>query len=260
MTSEVMGNVKISIVTITYNNYSELVETLNSVPKMDGLESCVINGGTCEQTKSYLNNEFKGIHISEPDDGIADAFNKGVKLSNGHFVMFLNSGDKLIQPDYIRTLLKDFQNKSNLKIIAAGINYVCPLRGEIKILPDIRKLQKPWRVMPFPHPGLIVNRQLFNKYGLFDQTFKIGMDLDWVTRATRNMSLEEITTSETCIVEMDGTGISSQNKFQSLREIARVMRKNNLSPVHGKIYHCYHTSRVVAYYGLSYLKKIFNLK
>ena len=90
----------ISIITVTYNNFDDLERTLNSLKKVDGIEKIVVNGGTCTKTKEYLS-DFDGIAISENDKGISDAFNKGVSHASGDNVMFLNSGDVLLSPDYL---------------------------------------------------------------------------------------------------------------------------------------------------------------
>ena len=91
----------ISVITVTYNNYDDLHRTLHSLKNADGIESVVVNGGHCEKTKKLLKN-FDGISISEQDNGISDAFNKGVTHATGENVMFLNSGDILLSPDYLK--------------------------------------------------------------------------------------------------------------------------------------------------------------
>ena len=67
----------ISVITVTYNNYNDLLRTLHSLKNVDDIESVVVNGGDCNKTKKLLSN-YDGIAISEPDKGISDAFNKGV--------------------------------------------------------------------------------------------------------------------------------------------------------------------------------------
>src|SRR6476469_4711224 len=91
----------ISVVTITYNNFSELQKTVESLaPVRDRIEHIVVNGGQCGQTKEYLG-QYECKSISEPDRGISDAFNKGVRMATGSGVVFLNSGDVLIHPEYL---------------------------------------------------------------------------------------------------------------------------------------------------------------
>jgi len=82
----------ISIITITYNNYEGLKRTLSSIPSYNFIESVVVNGGTDKSTLEYLSS-YRGKVINEKDEGIADAFNKGITKSSGDAIMFLNSGD-----------------------------------------------------------------------------------------------------------------------------------------------------------------------
>ena len=99
---------KISVVTITYNNFDELVSTLDSLQdalESNKIESIVVNGGNCQKTKEFLES-YPGKSISEPDDGISDAFNKGILNSSGDYIAVLNSGDLLTYKDYYRDSLK----------------------------------------------------------------------------------------------------------------------------------------------------------
>ena len=68
----------LSIVTITFNNFEDLMHTIESVRDLEHCEHIIINGGNCLKTLAYLKN-FSGISVSEPDQGISDAFNKGIK-------------------------------------------------------------------------------------------------------------------------------------------------------------------------------------
>ena len=94
----------ISVITVTYNNYDDLHRTLHSLKNADGIESVVVNGGNCDKTKKLLNN-YEGIAISEPDKGISDAFNRGIKATTGEFVAVLNSDDFWIRGLDLRTFM-----------------------------------------------------------------------------------------------------------------------------------------------------------
>ena len=93
---------KLLVVTITRNNYDELVKTVNSLALLPKYHLVVINGGECVQTRQFLKSS-NIEHISESDDGIADAFNKGVRLflkNSADYVIFINSGDIVINASY----------------------------------------------------------------------------------------------------------------------------------------------------------------
>ena len=126
----------ISVITVTYNNYDGLQRTLHSLKNVDGIESVVVNGGDCNKTKKLLKN-FDGISISEPDNGISDAFNKGVTHATGENVMFLNSGDVLLSPDYLQEAEKIIDFNPEISFVhsdslfedrLSGIIYMEPLK------------------------------------------------------------------------------------------------------------------------------------
>ncbi|MDO9183788.1 MAG: glycosyltransferase, partial [Bacteriovorax sp.] len=77
---------KLSIVTITYNNFLELKTTLDTISGILNTESVIINGGKCQDTLAFLKEHDELVSRSEPDEGISDAFNKGLKLATGDFI------------------------------------------------------------------------------------------------------------------------------------------------------------------------------
>ena len=100
----------ISLITLTFNNYDQLVDTLNSIPKDKSVESIVVNGGTCQDTFNYLK-DYNGKVINEKDDGISDAFNKGILASTGKYIMIMNSGDILLREEIFQRELKKYWKK-----------------------------------------------------------------------------------------------------------------------------------------------------
>ena len=122
----------ISVITVTYNNFDDLHRTLDSLEKIDGIEKVVVNGGDCAKTKEYLS-DFDGIAISEPDKGISDAFNKGVSLSNGNNVMFLNSGDVLLSPDYLKEAEKIINFNPAISFVHSDLVFEDRISGDIRL-------------------------------------------------------------------------------------------------------------------------------
>ena len=122
----------ISIITVTYNNFDDLHRTLNSLEKIDGIEKVVVNGGKCAKTKEFLS-DFDGIAISEPDKGISDAFNKGVSRASGDNVMFLNSGDVLVSPDYLLEAENIMKFNPEISFVHSDLVFEDRISGDIRL-------------------------------------------------------------------------------------------------------------------------------
>lgn len=212
----------LSIVTITYNNYDELKETLSSIPPSGLVERVVINGGSCNETSRFLSS-FDGIWLSEKDEGIADAFNKGIKNSSGELIMFLNSGDMLISPDYLAEAIEVLKKNSDIGFIHTNVVFEDAAGCDLLLKPPLKNFGFG---MKYLHPGMIVRKKIFNTIGMFDTFFKSSMDFDFILR----MELEGIKgyyINSAGAVRMRGTGVSSIKEWEGIKECLRSMRKNN---------------------------------
>ena len=154
----------LSIITITYNNYNELIKTLGSIPHSNLIESIVINGGDCKDTPEFLKT-YSAKSLSEKDEGIADAFNKGVKLSSGNYVMFLNSGDELVDKSYLENAITILENNQNYGFVHSNLIFIDSNENELYMKPQMKSLG---RGMPFLHPTMVVRKQLFDQIGYFN--------------------------------------------------------------------------------------------
>jgi len=210
----------LSVVTLTFNNYHELIKTINSLKGIDSVESIIVNGGSCIETKKFLEKNNQYVSISEPDYGISDAFNKGVNLSSGKFVTFLNSGDILIDREYYQFAINYLSNNSHINYIYADIELNHKYMGKQIVRPN-RKSGK----TPFPHPSLIVKRSIFNKVGSFDLTLKIAMDYDFMCRLIKERYRGFY--YKKAVVLMDGKGISSNNGLEAVNERILILRRYN---------------------------------
>ncbi len=212
----------ISIVTLTYNNYDELIKTLYSIPDSPLIESVVVNGGNCEKTKKYLET-YSGKSVSEKDDGISDAFNKGVRLSSGSYIMFLNSGDVLLSKNYIEKAIRNFESDPHLSFVHSNIIFSDQSGTELFIKPQMKSLG---RGMPYNHPTMIIKKEVFDKIGEFKKELKYAMDLDLIVRMEKQ-NLRGFYVNDEAVVKMDGSGISVNQEIDSIRECYKILKDEN---------------------------------
>lgn len=251
----------IYIVTVTFNNFEELRKTISSISNLSGIKSIVINGGTCSVTRDFLAKNPGIISISEPDDGIADAFNKGIDLiSDGSSpVMFLNSGDELINPTYLEWAQKKFQSEPDLDFTTSPINISLDYEVITAHPRFITGYNWMWG-MPFPHPGLIVRRKIITEVGGFDKSFRIAMDTDLMARVMTTLpKLPVFTAFKSPSVLMEGTGVSQSNARLALQEDLRVIKKNRLIgpltfPIFSYRISSYIAKRLLPYRLVKYLR------
>lgn len=227
----------IDIITLTFNNHPELLRTLRSL-EGSGVNSIVINGGRDAETNSYLKTK-SFTHVSEPDEGIADAFNKGVRLSQSSIISFLNSGDVLLKRDYYSLCEKHFEDHPDCDFIHANVLFKDRFAGDVVLkpggkLPDV----------PFHHPTLVVRKSLFERIGSFDKRYKSAMDLDFFYRMKEFKVLGHYV--DEIVVEMDGSGISSQNFTLYLKEKFQVALSHKDFTLHS----FYSLSRLVFSFGV----------
>lgn len=167
---------KISIVTINFNNASGLKDTIQSVlaQNYDAIEHVVIDGASTDGSQAVLE-EFRpqlGYALSEPDTGIYNAMNKGVRAATGDYLLFINSGDILIDAEVIA------------KCVALGFDKELIIGDLLFINGEERKIWKPAQLLTFdlfcsmgiPHPTTFIKRELFDKVGLYDEGYKIISD------------------------------------------------------------------------------------
>ncbi len=218
---------KLSIITITFNNYEELVETCNSLKDISiQFEHVIINGGDCSQTKSFLRRYREDqdvVCISEPDKGIYDAFNKGVLNSTGDYISFLNSGDLLNDLTYYEDAIKLIKNEG-LTFVHSGILFDDQKYGKYKLHP--KKGDNPGLGMLYMHPSMVVTRTVFDEVGIFNLNYKIAGDFDWACRLWKKKYSNKFT--KRYPVLMNNRGVSSQNETQALFECRQSLIKNNL--------------------------------
>lgn len=167
---------RLSIITINYNNSSGLEKTIKSVMSQNytDMEYIVIDGGSTDQSVDIIKKYESGIAywISEKDNGIYNALNKGIKVATGDYLLFLNSGDHFYGND---VLLKNEWHLTDFELIAFDIHVFGQGYDQINKHPDKLKFSFLFEET-FAHQSVFIKRDLFDKVGLYDETLKIVSD------------------------------------------------------------------------------------
>lgn len=178
--------IKISIITICFNNLDELKSTIESVDLqlVKPYEHLIIDGSTNKAIKEYLaqNNQptyRRSIH--EKDNGIADAFNKGINHSQGDVLVMLNSADRFFDANTLAIVSRTF--KENPAITWTHSKYQLFRSNKWIIIGKPHHPKKVYRGMrSICHQTMFVKKELYQKYGGYDTSLKIGMDYDFLLR------------------------------------------------------------------------------
>lgn len=189
---------RVTLITATYNSGASIKSCLDSVVSQDydDFEYLIIDGKSSDDTLSIVKDyqqKYSYIKlISEKDQGIYDALNKGVVLSKGDVIGFVHSDDLLASKTVISEIVSTLKNKA-LDGVYGDLEYV---RKE-----DTAKVVRFWRSRSFnskllskgwmpAHPTLFLKKEVYEKYGKFNLTYKISADYDFMLRVLKDDSLK----------------------------------------------------------------------
>lgn len=170
---------KISVITIVFNAVDVIEATIISVlnQRYPELEYIVIDGGSEDGTLKILE-KYRGqidILVSEPDEGISDAFNKGIRLASGQLIGLLNADDRYL-PGALMAAAEAFRGKGvyygRMEVLENG-------RPNGTYYPDHYQLEKD---MTLCHPATFVAAETYEKYGLYRTDFRYAMDYELMLR------------------------------------------------------------------------------
>lgn len=212
---------RVSIVTVARNAAATIGDTMRSVAAQshEDLEHLVIDGGSNDDTVAIALNlaTSRTRLISEPDEGLYDAMNKGVALATGNLIGFLNADDFFCRTDAIALISA---TAANVDAVSASVAIVAAqdparLRRSYPSGPFARWMLR-FGHMP-PHPGFYASRAAFVTVGKFDPTIRIGADFEWMVRFFKGDILRARQIPETIVTVRDG-GLSNSG-FASRRAI-----------------------------------------
>ena len=172
------SHMRLSIITINYNNLEGLKRTYVSVVNQTShdFEWIIIDGGSNDGSKDYIveRQEKLAYWCSEPDKGIYNAMNKGIVHANAEYLLFLNSGDSL----HDENVIKEFNELSNDEDIIAGDIALDGMSDRVLCSPDESKLDFDYmRFNIVRHSAAFFKASLFKTYGLYDESYRIVSDL-----------------------------------------------------------------------------------
>lgn len=231
-------NPKISIITVCYNSGNTIGDTLQSVINQSypNIEYIVIDGVSTDNTLSIINKYKDKIAkiVSEKDNGIYDAINKGIHLATGDIIANINSDDFYIDNNVIADVVATFE-KEKTNTLYADLYYVDAV--------DTNKIVRYWKSKQYkeglflkgwmpPHPTFFVKKEVYQKYGLFDLQFKSAADYEIMLRFVHRFKTS-IAYLPRVIVKMRVGGVSNanlKNRIKANQEDRKAWEVNGLKP------------------------------
>ena len=210
----------LSIITINYNDKIGLCRTVESVHNQSfiGFEHIIIDGDSVDGSKQYIesNKNLFSYWVSEPDKGIYNAMNKGIKAANGKYLYFLNSGDNLNNNKALAKVCDYLQDED---IVYFDINVVGGTKSYIKKCPKNLTFKFLHEDLP-AHQATFFKKDLFSQFGYYDEDLKIVSDWKFLIQAIckHNVSYKYI---EDTFSTYYNDGLSSLKENQGLIKAER---------------------------------------
>lgn len=219
------SQIKVSIITITYNSERTIEETVKSVISQGYpyIEYIIIDGGSSDKTLDILSRYQKHITylVSEKDKGISDAFNKGIHKATGDLIGIINSDDLLL-PDSIVQIVRHYDKnvdvyRGNTVIWNETSQFRC------REIPSMKFPTVPYTIH-VSHQGTFITPRAYQKYGLFDLDFHYAMDLELLCRYYRLGATFKYMDVDVALFRIGGT--TSDKLSKKKKELKSLIIKN----------------------------------
>ncbi len=224
-----------TIITACFNSEKTIIDTINSVLNQSytDYEFLIIDGKSKDKTVEIIESfipkfEEKGIfftYLSEKDNGIYDAWNKGIKLSKGNWISFLGSDDEYL-PNALKSYYYHLQVNPEINYISSQVELINNRKEVLNIIGKKFVWDEVVRDMKIAQVGSFHHKQIFKKVGLFNDNYKIVGDLEFYIRCKNYIKpayFKEVT------ARMLNEGVSNQI-YKALKEALDVKLKHKSSP------------------------------
>ena len=226
---------KISIITVVYNNEKTIKDAMQSVLRQTykNIEYVIIDGKSKDNTVNLIN-EYKeelGYFISEKDNGLYDAMNKGIQATTGDVIGILNSDDLYQDLDVIAAVMERFNDDPELDILYGDLVYV---KSD-----DTSKVVRNWKSKSYynnffedanvpPHPSLFVRSKVYKEAGLFDLQYKLAADYELMLRMFKKHNFKSKYLNR-LIIKMRLGGATNQSFSNIVNQNIEILKawKNN---------------------------------
>ena len=227
---------KISIISVCYNSERTIRSTLESVEnqKYKNIEHLIIDGGSTDKTISIIK-EYPHIKkvISESDEGIYDAMNKGIEIATGDIIGFLNSDDFYANNDVLSSVASTFDLNSSIDACYADLIYTDQV--------NISKVIRYWKSNKFilgsfskgwspPHTTFFVYKSIYKRFGIFNLSYNIASDVELMMRFLEVNKINTEYVPEVWVKMRAGgtTNKNLKNIVTQNKEILHALKSHNL--------------------------------
>jgi len=227
---------KIVVITVCYNSAKTIGQTLRSVREQThkDVEHIVVDGGSTDNTLAVVAAEGSHVAklISERDNGIYDAMNKGIQLATGDVIVFLNADDLYKDADVLAQVAQVMQTEQ-LDALYGNVEFFRPGQQDVVVRcynsARFNADRLGWGWMP-AHPALFVRRTLFERYGMFRTDYRIAGDFEFIARVFKHPELRHRHLAKSLVcMQMGGISTSGwRATLQLNREMMRACRANGI--------------------------------
>lgn len=228
---------RVTIITVCYNRKNTIAKAIQSVLEQNynDIEYIVIDGNSTDGTKEIIETYKDKIsqYISEPDKGMYDAINKGLKLATGDIIGLMHSDDEFYDKKVITRIASRFDSEKYIDGVYGDGVYVSNdkqerlIRNRIGGVFSLKKVKKGW--LPL-HPTVYLKKNIIDKYGLYNLDFKIASDTEFLLRYLYKYEIK-MSYVDSYIVKMRMGGMSTSFKraFEVLQEDYRIYKFHGLA-------------------------------